>query len=204
MAGQRQTPPTTPQARLGIGDAVRPRRLRTIRGEPVEVPAADALTHLSFRRFASCPICNVHLRTVVRRHTDIVEAGVRPVVVFHSPVDAMLPHQGDLPFATIADPDYALYREFGVEFSLRAVLDPRAWTAPLKASAWSTALRELHDPGGKPFSIRGASMLGLPAEFLIEPDGQVVAVKYGRHAADQWSVDDVLEIAAATPRPGTN
>jgi hypothetical protein len=36
--------------------------------------------------------------------------------------------------------------------------------------------------------------LGLPADFLIDPDGSVVAVHYGRHADDQWSVDQLLDI----------
>ena len=35
-----------------------------------------------------------------------------------------------------------------------------------------------------------------PADFLIAQDGRVVASKYGTHADDQWSVDEVLTIAA--------
>jgi hypothetical protein len=31
---------------------------------------------------------------------------------------------------------------------------------------------------------------------LIAPDGRVVACKYGAHADDQWSVDDLLALAA--------
>ncbi len=186
--------------RYSRGDHVPPRELTTIRSDLVPLPAPGVLTHLVFRRFASCPICNVHLNSVARRHDEITAAGVREVVVFHSPVEAILPHQGQLPFDAIADPDYRLYREFGVEFSLRAVLDPRAWTAWLKPQAWRAGLREVRDPGGKWFSIRGASMLGMPAELLIEPDGHVLAAKYGTHANDQWSVDDILRLASAPRR----
>ena len=35
---------------------------------------------------------------------------------------------------------------------------------------------------------RGDTALGLPADFLIEPDGRIRAVKYGRHASDHWPV----------------
>jgi hypothetical protein len=49
--------------------------------------------------------------------------------------------------------------------------------------------------GGTPFSTGGQTVLGLPADFLIGPDGRVRAVKYGRHAGDQWSVDDLLRVA---------
>ena len=37
--------------------------------------------------------------------------------------------------------------------------------------------------------------LGLPADFLIAPDGRVMAAKYGEHADDQWSVDEMLALA---------
>ena len=37
--------------------------------------------------------------------------------------------------------------------------------------------------------------LGLPADFLINQNGQIVAVNYGAHANDQWSVDDLLAIS---------
>ncbi len=39
--------------------------------------------------------------------------------------------------------------------------------------------------------------LGLPADFLIAPDGSVLACKYGSHAYDQWSVDDILALSRA-------
>jgi hypothetical protein len=38
--------------------------------------------------------------------------------------------------------------------------------------------------------------LGLPADFLLDPRGQLVAVKYGQYASDQWSVGQLLEHAA--------
>jgi len=41
----------------------------------------------------------------------------------------------------------------------------------------------------------GEDHLGLPADFLIASDGCVVARKYGRHADDQWSVDEIVELA---------
>jgi hypothetical protein len=41
-------------------------------------------------------------------------------------------------------------------------------------------------------------MLGLPADFLIASDGRILAAKYGRHANDQWEVDELLQLAAST------
>lgn len=36
---------------------------------------------------------------------------------------------------------------------------------------------------------------GLPADFFVTTDGVLEAVHYGKHADDQWSVDDVLALA---------
>ncbi len=38
--------------------------------------------------------------------------------------------------------------------------------------------------------------LGLPADFLIAADGRILAARYGEHAGDQWSVDELLDLAA--------
>ena len=35
--------------------------------------------------------------------------------------------------------------------------------------------------------------LGLPADFLIAPDGRISALKYGHHAFDQWTVEELLD-----------
>ncbi|WP_396904897.1 peroxiredoxin-like family protein [Mycolicibacterium phlei] len=162
-----------------------------VTGELVPVPDPERLVHLQFRRFAGCPICNLHLRTFVNRHDEIDRAGIREVVFFHSPADELVEHTADLPFATVADPDKVIYRRFGVESGARALLDPRSWSAIIRGIALTSLGRfrapSVRQPGGR---------LGLPADFLIAPDGTVLAARYGRHADDQWSVDEVLAHAA--------
>jgi hypothetical protein len=59
--------------------------------------------------------------------------------------------------------------------------------------ALPNVLRLLPGLPGLPSS--GESALGLPADFLIATDGRVRACKYGEHADDQWSVDELLEHA---------
>ena len=167
--------------RFGPSDKVPPRELTTVRGDTVRVPDPARPVHLQFRRYAVCPVCNLHLRTFARRHEEIVRAGVIEIAVFHSPADDLRGH--DLPFALVADPTRVLYREFGVEKSVRSVLDPRAWGA----------MRRGIVAFGVRFPRLGESPFGLPADFLIAPSGVVSAHKYGSYADDQWSVDELLE-----------
>lgn len=177
-----------------IREPVPYRELTSITADRVPVPDPDRLVHLQFRRFAGCPICNLHLRAFVLRQEAIAAAGVREVVVFHSPAADLREQAGHLPFDVIADPDKRLYREFGIESSPRALLHPRAMLAIVRGiSADLPAVLRREKPAPK---ASGGS-LGLPGDFLIAPDGRVLAAKYGRHANDQWSVDEMLALVPA-------
>jgi hypothetical protein len=168
------------------------REFTSVTGGTVSVPDRTRLVHLQFRRFAGCPVCNLHLQSIVRRHSEITDAGVREVVVFHSTAAELQEHTAGLPFAVIADPGKHLYQEFGVETGARALLNPRAWPAIIKAIGRTIASGEPL-PSSRPRNGR----LGLPADFLIAPDGTILATKRGEHVYDQWSVDELLQLAVA-------
>ncbi|MFJ3585235.1 peroxiredoxin-like family protein [Streptomyces sp. NPDC090127] len=179
-------------------------RLDPVLGASVALPDPDPdrLVHLQFRRFAGCPICHFHLRSIVRRHAEIESAGIQEVVVFHSPARELHPHLDGLPFPVVADPDKRLYAAFGVEASPRSLLSPRAWGPIVRAVTLGTwgMLRGRERPPVR--SPRGGR-LGLPADFLIDSDGRVAAAKYGAHADDQWPVDTLLTLATETRRTPT-
>jgi hypothetical protein len=182
-------------SQLTAGDVVRPLELMTIHANPVRIPDGERLVHLQFRRYAGCPACNVHLRSIALRHDDILAAGICEVVVFHSKRETMLEFQGALPFAAIADPGKKLYAEFGVgKMSALSAFDPRSWRAVYRALTRSPNLRGALG--------RGEEHMGLPADFLIGPDGAILAAKYGEYVDDHWSADDLLALARATARAG--
>ena len=83
----------------------------------------------------------------------------------------------------VGDPKKALYKEFGVETSL-GFMSLKALGVGMRGIAHGHfGLR----PSGGP--------LGLPGDFLIAPSGQIKAAKYGTHAYDQWSVDELIALA---------
>jgi hypothetical protein len=188
--------------RIQPGTVLEGRVFETVEGAEVAVPDPAGLTHLQFRRFAGCPICNLHLRSLVRRERDLAASGVREVVFFHAPADELRRYVADVPFALVGDPKKLTYREFGVEESRGSLADPRVWPTIVRSVAAS--LREMRR-GGKPMPPSGTphgGRFGLPADFLIAPDGTVLAAKYGAHADDQWSADEVLRLAAENGRRG--
>jgi peroxiredoxin len=178
--------------KLKPGQAVPVISVKDIHGKEVRFPEPQGkVTHLQFRRFAGCPICNLHLQSFVQRISEVKQAGIREVVVFHSTDQQLKPHQGNFPFQVIGDPTKSLYRKFGVGSSLASVLNPRSWGASVKGLFAADKPSIGFPPKGGP--------LGLPADFLIAADGRLVATHYGRHADDQWTVDEVLKnVQAAT------
>jgi peroxiredoxin len=185
---------TRTMGKLRRGSILPHRELQTITGAHVSVADDSRLVHLQFRRFAGCPVCNLHLRSIVRRHAEVVNAQILEVVVFHSTREELLEHAADLPFAVVADPRKELYSEFGVEASPRALVDPRVWLPILVGVAWS-AMNILTRRRRAPSLTPTGGRFGLPADFLIASDGRLLAVKYGLHAYDQWSVDELLALA---------
>jgi peroxiredoxin len=156
--------------------------------ETPSVSPGERLTHLQFRRYAGCPACNVHLRSIARRYDELLAGGISEVAVFHSRRETMLDFQGELPFAAIADPHKELYADFGVgEMTVLSAFDPRSWRAVYRALTRSPSLRGALGSG--------EAHMGLPADFLIGAHGVILAAKYGAYVDDHWSVDELLALA---------
>ena len=182
-----------------VGGAFPTLELAATSGQQVTVPdPAGDYVHLQLRRFAGCPICNLHLRSIVTRHDEIRSHGIREVVVFHSTAAELTKFEAELPFPLIADPERELYRRLGVERGPSSLLSMRALRAAIAGLA--AALRHKSTMrGALPPVTPTGGLLGLPADFLIAPDGRVAALKYGQHAYDQWTVDELLDHARPVP-----
>lgn len=178
--------------RMILGAVLQPFNLASLAHGSIRLPDPKRYTHLQFRRFAGCPVCNFHLRQVAKGVSRLEDAGIQTVAFFHSSAELMRPHQGALPFPVVADPQRHWYRAFGVERSALAVVHPRV---VLSAFAGLVTARS------NPFA-GGSEQGGLPADFLIAPNGTLVALKYGAHADDQWSLDEI--IAQKLQRPLTS
>jgi hypothetical protein len=126
---------------------------------------------------------------VTSRLDDITASGIREVVFFHSSADALREHQTELPFDVIPDPERRIYADFGVEKSWRSILTPKVLA--------SVGTGFVQQRGKGTLGTLTESHLGMPADFIIDTDGTVLAVKYGEHGADQWSVDELLTFGKA-------
>src|SRR6266478_9297467 len=169
--------------KLKPGDIVPATVMEAVTGEAINLPDPKRLVHLQFRRFVDCPICNTHIAEFRRRAREIEAAGIKEVIVFHSSPKSIRSYQKDVPFVLVGDPKKAIYKEFGVKSSLGFISLMSLGAAMRGVAHGHFGLRL----SGGPF--------GLPGDFLIAPSGRIKAVKYGTHAYDQWSVDELIALA---------
>ncbi|MGN6169931.1 MAG: AhpC/TSA family protein, partial [Solirubrobacteraceae bacterium] len=112
----------------------------------------------------------------------------------HATAAELAKHEAELPFPLIADPERVLYRRLGVERGPSSHLSTRALRAAIAGQAAALTKHSTKRGALGPVKPTGAR-LGLPADFLIAPDGRITALKYGRHAYDQWTVEELLDHA---------
>lgn len=175
-----------------VGDKLAPRVIESVRGTMLKLPNPDVrFIHLQFRRWEGCPICNTHMASLRRSADRIKAAGIQEIIYFHSTREAIAKFQEDMPFDFVADPKKTVYRQFGVRASLKFILSFAVlWTFITGVASGRFNLNMRNGPHG------------LPADFLIGPDGTIVALKYGENAYDQWSVDELLAHAGSPARSG--
>ena len=120
-----------------------------------------AMLLVSFYRGAWCPYCNLELKALQERHTDIAAAGATLVAISPQTPDYSLTTQqkNDLRFPVLSDQGNKVARRFGLVFTV----DENLW--PIY-QAFGIDL-EAHN-GDESFE------LPVPATYLVAQDGSVL------------------------------
>ncbi|HJR10903.1 MAG TPA: peroxiredoxin-like family protein [Rhodanobacteraceae bacterium] len=151
--------------------------LKDIHGQSVAIGGASGRrTLLCFFRDAACPFCNFRIYELTHHHASLAALGLDIVAVFTSTPDEVrrFVARKPRPFAVIADPTSSAHEAYGIERSFW-----RKWKGVL--TRIPTLLKGLR--------IVGASGLNttnlMPADFLIDEDGNIVEAYYGGDAGDR-------------------
>ena len=158
-------------------------------GQPVSLAALRGRrVLLSFYRYAACPLCNMRVNAIIRRHAAWSAQGLEVLAVFQSSAAEIGQYVGrqDAPFPIIPDPGMQHYRRFGVETS---------WAGFLKAGLRLDVVARAIGHGYLPTRFSGP-LNRVPADFLIDEDGRLVRCYYGADAGDHLPMDEVEAFAA--------
>ncbi len=158
-----------------------------VSGNVVHIPTQSGKpVLLTFFRFATCPFCNLRLRTLqtfANEHPEIEIVGV-----FGSPRDEVkkaIPLHS-LTYSLLADEGGELYRMFGIRKSLWGMLKGMIGRMPL-------LLKAMIKDHLFPKAMHG-HLLTMPAEFIISPEGEVLFSHYGSDEGDHASLAAILNV----------
>ena len=152
------------------------RQFVDIYGQRVDIGGSGRRTLLCFFRDAACPFCNFRIYELTRHHAALKALGLDIVAVFTSPPEAVhrFVARKPRPFSVIADPTSHAHETYGIE---------RSFWRKLKAIVTRV-----------PTLVRGLRMVGwaglattnlMPADFLIDEEGNIVEAYYGGDAGDR-------------------
>ncbi len=150
----------------------------SIKGKPVM---------LSFFRFASCPFCNLRVNELVRRFDEFGD-DFTIIAIFDSPLDNLTRHteKHKAPFPILADESNKYYKEYGIEHSFIGMLKGMIFRMP-------TLLKGMFK-GYVPLIFKG-SLTTMPADFLIDREGNIKVAYYGKDEGDHLAFEQVKEFS---------
>ena len=141
---------------------------------------------LAFYRYASCPLCNLHIHSIINRFDEVKKSGLIFLPVFQSSPSEVQKYAGknDLPFPIICDPQEEIYNLYNVGKSYGGFVSLSVMAKGMKA------MMSGHMPGKMEGEISR-----LPSEFIINKDFEIIYRYDGKNIGDHPSLDIVLEKA---------
>ena len=173
--------------RLRIGSQAPNFTVQALGGQQIELAALRGRpVLLKFYRFATCPVCNLHMHRFIRDYDKVQAFGITTVVLYHSPAEKLQAANTELPpFPLVPDPEKRIFRMYGVE---------RGWAGMFSFAVMREYMRALRAGFAPGMLTSDGGITGNPADFLINREGRIVYANYGKHYADSLEASDIAEI----------
>ncbi len=144
--------------------------------------------YLVFFRYASCPFCNLRIQRMMNRGEEITQTGTKILAVMESTRENYEAYAGKQKptFPIALDPEHRLYELYELERSTIGLLS----TFVKRPGDLVTAMASGFTPG----TVDGP-MNRMPADFLIDPDMNLVKAHYGKDAGDHMPIPEIIAFA---------
>lgn len=162
--------------------------LRDINGKPIQV-GRGRRTLLAFFRDAACPFCNLQIYQLTQRYEELHGLGLDVVAVFTSPPEQVKRFvlARERPFPVAAEPSSRAYGIYGVRPSFWR----KMWAVVSRPGAWIRGIGTVGVAGAAK-GLAGVNTSNMmPADFLIDEDGNIAEAYYGRDAGDHIAFERI-------------
>ena len=169
----------------------------SISGRPVVLESLrGSKVLIKFHRFSGCPVARHQIDDLLEHQGELDAANVKTIVFLHSTAAKVSPNFQEVPgLHIVADPGKTYYRKYQSRFSWAKLFSARSWVATFAAFGH----RYLPQP-----TRFGGGIVGVPSDFIVDENGIVVDLHYGKHFGDSWTAADVLSRLTAAPQPDQN
>ncbi|TPN87066.1 redoxin domain-containing protein [Aquimarina algicola] len=149
----------------------------------------DSKIFLSFFRYAECALCNLRIAELKKEASNFQSQNIEVIAIFQSDsksIKASIYDRHQLKFTVISDSNFKLYNLYQVTPSWRKLLR----TASLKGlKSIARAASEGYKLGGK---VEGR-FNQIPADFLIDLNGEIKIAHYGTSVIDHIPIREILK-----------
>lgn len=144
---------------------------------------------LVFFRFAGCPVCNFKMHELIDRYEELKANNLEVLAVFESSNATLLTYVQDahIPFPVIGDSSLVLYKRFHVTQSVFKMMNTMFKKKPKAEMKKGEALYH-----GKKYKQDG-SLTRIPADFIIDEQGLLKMVHYGKFIGDHLPIETILK-----------
>lgn len=173
------------------GDHVGQLNLPDIDGGDFDIESVRGKRYLlSFYRFAACPFCNLRIHQMVGSYDQLPE-DFEMVAIFDSPLKNLQRYSKghNAPFPILADEANTYYKKFGVRRSVLGVLKGAILRMP-------TVMYAMFGKGYIPWTVKG-SLTTMPLDILVDEEGVVQSVYYGKDEGDHMPFEQIKNFAEA-------
>jgi len=143
-------------------------------------------TAVIFLRYYGCPLCQLDIHEYAVAYPRLQEAGIQLLVVLQSKPELMkaaLGSEDALPFSIICDPEMKMYQalEIPAGSGIEEMIGPN-----------TMAKIALVDAAGYQHGENEGIEEQLPASFVMDETGTLVAVKYAQYLDEILDTDQIL------------
>ena len=164
--------------------------IKSVQGELINLQKYKGRTVLlAFFRFAGCPVCNFRMHELVKNYPALKAQNVEVIAIFESKNETLFQYIDDakIPFPVIGNPDLTLYKLYGTSKSMLKMMRTMFRKKPKQEMKSGEKLYN-----GKKYKQDG-SMTRIPADFLIDQNGNVKIAHYGRFIGDHIPIQDLMK-----------
>jgi peroxiredoxin len=139
---------------------------------------------ISFYRYAACTFCNLRIAELIKLYPKLSQHDFELIAFFQSPAEKILEYAGAKkpPFPIFPDPKREIYKQYGV-------LQSSTWKYLLGIMNLPKLLRSFKD--GVHWGDTDGDTHLLPADFLIDEQGNIATAYYAKDISDHLKVEEI-------------